>query len=326
MDRSEQIAFFNRLKEAMPNDSLAQELSEILKLSLDSIYRRFRGESALTYGELLHIQEALNLKQSILFPTEHIEEVNFIYARPAYGNDMKIFLQEIADQMSLAHRKEELNVSLASDDLPFFMHFLTPELLNFKLHVFSNTPIVPDSHEQEGSSEMQQLFSTILVRWLEASSDEVWGSAPLDSTLKQVEYCVANKLISKNHAAALFREMDTLIEIINEWTRTGKKTAGPIGGGPIRIYHSELNVGEMNLMLRFGEEYSVYKSNYGYGYLRTEHPLFCQETNNWIQEMENKSILITGSGEKYRVRYIDMLKNSVRQSAQKIGLDVALTR
>lgn len=322
MERDEQVEFFNRLKEAFPNDSLAYELSDILNLSADSIYRRFRGETALSYGELLKIQQALNLKHSILFPTDHIEEVNFIYARPAYGNDMQIFLQEIANQMSLAHRKEQLHVSLASDDLPFFMHFLTPGLLSFKLHVFSNTPINFDGHKEENAPELDKLFSTILVRWLEANSDEVWGSAPLDSTLKQIEYAVENKLISTAHAASLFKEINLLIDIINEWARTGKKSTGPIQGGNIRLYHSELNVGEMNLILRFGEEVSVYKSNYGYGYLRTEHPIFCQQTSEWIQEMENKSILITGSGEKYRIRYMDMLRESVNQSARKLNLEV----
>jgi len=321
VEKNEQVAFFDRLKNAMPpNVNLAAELAAILKVSTDSIYRRFRGETALLYTDIVKIQKKMNLKQAVLFPVDTIEEVNFILARPAYGNDIKPFLQEIADQMSLAQRRAQLHVSLTSDDLPFFMHFLTPGLLRFKLNVFSNSPMDPNGHGEEPNEEMQHLFSTILLRWLEADSDEVWGPAPLDSTLKQIEYSVANGLINKKYAESLHKELNTLIDIINEWSSSGRKNAGPILGGNIKLYRSELNVGEMNLILRFGEEVSVYKSNYGYGYLQTEHPKFCQETQEWITEMENKGILISNSGEKFRVQYIAQLRASLKASAERIGI------
>lgn len=320
-DHSQQIAFFERLKNAVPpHYNLANELAELLGVSLDSVYRRFRGQTALSYSELLLIQQRMNLKQSVLFPVESIEEVNFSYARPAYGNDIISFLEEIASQMSLATRREELHVSLASDDLPFFMHFLTPGLLQFKLLVFSGAPMPVDGKMEKPSPELENLFSTILLRWLEANSDEVWGSAPLDSTLKQIEYALENKYINAQYASFLIKELYVLVEIINEWAATGRKDAGQIKGGKIRLYQSELNVGEMNLILTFGEEISVYKSNYGYGYLRTEHPKFCKETRGWIDEMENKGILISNSGEKYRTRYIAMLKDSLEASELRMGL------
>jgi hypothetical protein len=320
-NQTEQIEFFERLKRALPSHvNFANELSEILGLSSDAIYRRLRGDSALTYPEILKIQQKLNLKQSVLFPTENIEEINFVYGRPAYNNDILSFLQEIANQMSLDHRSAGLHVSLTSDDLPFLMHFLTPGLLQFKLLVFSNSPMPVDGKMEKTSDEMQHLISTILLRWLEADSDEVWGSAPLDSTLKQIEFSLENKHINKDYAAFLIRELYVLVDIINEWATKGVKNAGPIKGGKIKLYHSEVNMGEMNLILSFGEEAAVYKSNYGYGYLRTEHPKFCRETRKWIDEMESKAILISNSGEKYRTRYISMIKTNLEESEKRMGL------
>ena len=327
VENKEQIAFFERLKEALPfHSNLAGEISEILGVSSDSVYRRIRGETALSYADLLLIQQKLNLKHSILFPVESIEEVNFIYARPAYGYDIKNFLSEIADQMSLAHRREQLHVSLASDDLPFFMHFLTPGLLQFKLLVFSNSPIPSDGNIEEPDKETKDLFTTILTRWLEADSDEIWGSAPLDSTLKQIRYTVENGLISKKYAAFLLQELHNLVDIINEWATYGRKVTETQKGGNIKLFYSELNVGEMNLILSYGKEMSVYKSNYGYGYLRTEHPKFCRETQAWIDEMENKGILISNSGEKFRIRYISMLRESIDQLARHLELNVLRER
>ncbi len=326
MDNKEQIAFFERLKTAMPTQyNMAGEIAEILGVSPDSVYRRMRGETALTYKELLLIQQELNLKESILFPLENIEEVNFIYARPAYGYDTYLFLQEITNQMNLVHRREGLHILLSSDDLPFFLHFLSPALLQFKLLVFSGRDIHDAERPEEHDPAFAELANTIIKRWLEASSEEVWGSNPLDSTLRQIAYSYENELISLRYATMLLQELNTIVDIVKAWATSGKKDFNGISGGPIELYQSEINMGEMNLMLTYGEEMAVYKSNYGYGYLKTEHPVYCDETMQWVKDLESKGILISGSGERFRNRYIGLLRESIRKTATLIGAEVTIS-
>ncbi|HET6225931.1 MAG TPA: helix-turn-helix domain-containing protein [Bacteroidia bacterium] len=48
-----QIAFIQLIKNSLPsNISLVDELSDLLKISSDSAYRRIRGESALSIEEI----------------------------------------------------------------------------------------------------------------------------------------------------------------------------------------------------------------------------------------------------------------------------------
>lgn len=321
MDNKEQIAFFERLKDAVPsNFNLAQELADILETSVDSIYRRMRGQSALTYSELLLIQRKLNLRQSLLFPVDTIEEVNFVYARPAYGYDSFLFLQEISNQMELVHRRSNLNILLASDDLPFFLHFLSPALLQFKLMVFSGDEIHDPENPGEQNPELIAICTQILKRWLAANSKEVWGSSPLDSTLKQILYSHENHLITDAYAVSLLEELRSIVEIVRTWCSTGKKQFHDWEAGEFQLYHSELNTGEMNLLLGFGSELTTYKSNYGYGYLKTEHPQYCFETQEWINDLASKGMLISLSAEKYRNQYINLLLKSIDECYKKLSL------
>lgn len=321
MDNKEQIAFFERLKDAVPsNFNLAQELADILETSVDSIYRRMRGQSALTYSELLLIQRKLNLRQSLLFPVDTIEEVNFVYARPAYGYDSFLFLQEISNQMELVHRRSNLNILLASDDLPFFLHFLSPALLQFKLMVFSGDEIHDPENPGEQNPELIAICTQILKRWLAANSKEVWGSSPLDSTLKQILYSHENHLITDAYAVSLLEELRSIVEIVRTWCSTGKKQVHDWEAGEFQLYHSELNTGEMNLLLGFGSELTTYKSNYGYGYLKTEHPQYCFETQEWINDLASKGMLISLSAEKYRNQYINLLLKSIDECYKKLSL------
>ena len=49
----DQITFLNRLKVLIPpNDSLVPVLADLLENSPDSIYRRMRAETALTFEEI----------------------------------------------------------------------------------------------------------------------------------------------------------------------------------------------------------------------------------------------------------------------------------
>ena len=48
-----QVVFFERIKDLIPtNTSLVYELADLLQISTDSIYRRIRGETTLTFDEL----------------------------------------------------------------------------------------------------------------------------------------------------------------------------------------------------------------------------------------------------------------------------------
>lgn len=322
-DHREQIAFFERLKEALPiHYNLANEIAEILGVSTDSVYRRIRGETALSYSELLKIQQHLNLKQNLLFPMTVVDEVNFEFSRPSYGYDTVLYLQNIYNQMNLLHRRHEMEITLASDDLPFFLHFLSPPLLQFKLMMFSGQEMdtVPG---ESNSSQIGNIVQTIVKRWLEANSVELWGSNPLDSTTRQIEYYCANHMITEEHATLLLSELYKLVDLIDEWARTGVKTFGNIAGGSIKLFQSELNLGEMTLNLNFGNEMATYKSNPGYGYLKTEHSKFCEETLAWMRDFSNKGIMISGAGERFRKRYIMSMKQHLDAAVKRMHLSLA---
>ena len=49
-----QLEFLNRFKDLIPSGtSIVFELSELLDISTDSMYRRLRGETSLTFDEIV---------------------------------------------------------------------------------------------------------------------------------------------------------------------------------------------------------------------------------------------------------------------------------
>ena len=63
-----QIQFFQRLKSAIPaHASLVDEVAETLDLSIDSAYRRLRGEKLLDLEELSKLSRKFNISLDNLF-------------------------------------------------------------------------------------------------------------------------------------------------------------------------------------------------------------------------------------------------------------------
>src|SRR4030095_32947 len=82
-----QINLFQHIKSVLPlNLSLADEVADVLDVSIDSAYRRIRGEKQLIFEEIqklsnhfkISIDKILNLKSdSILFSGSYLEHKDF---------------------------------------------------------------------------------------------------------------------------------------------------------------------------------------------------------------------------------------------------------
>ena len=62
-----QLGFFEKLKLAVPqNISLANEIADILEISVDGAYRRMRGESVLSMDEMVKICRHYKISPEII--------------------------------------------------------------------------------------------------------------------------------------------------------------------------------------------------------------------------------------------------------------------
>src|SRR4051794_23438254 len=86
-----QLSLFQHIKSALPpNISLADEVAEVLDVSVDSAYRRIRAEKQLSFEEIqklsnrfrLSVDRILNLKSdSILFSGNFLQHKDFDFLK-----------------------------------------------------------------------------------------------------------------------------------------------------------------------------------------------------------------------------------------------------
>ena len=128
-------------------DSLGNIVGEILSISQDAVYRRFRGETLLTIFELeklcKHFEISLDSlfeinKNAVLFDFRQLNEYEFSMAR---------YLEKIVKDLQLikAQKNPELVITVSNIPLLQLMNF--PHLVRFKLFFWAKTHLQMKEYE-----------------------------------------------------------------------------------------------------------------------------------------------------------------------------------
>ena len=135
-----QQQFFNLLKDSLPSHvSMADELALKMGLSHDSIYRRIRGEKALSMLELKMLCQQYNIS---LDQVLDLQNTTVVFNAPDINTDnlsfqdyLKGLLGRFKHINSFAHKK----MRYLCKDMTLFQFFLLPELSAFKLFFWIKT-------------------------------------------------------------------------------------------------------------------------------------------------------------------------------------------
>src|SRR6266511_676835 len=128
-----QQQFFNHLKSILPSHiSMVDELTELLNLSHDSVYRRIRGEKPLALDELrqicghyhISLDQVLQLQNdTVVFQAPEINQASLPFW------DM---LKGMLLQLKYFNSFEKRQMLYLCKDLPIWHFYLFPEIGAFK--------------------------------------------------------------------------------------------------------------------------------------------------------------------------------------------------
>ena len=127
-----QQAFFNQIRENLPpHMSMADQLSDLLNISYDSVYRRIRGEKPISMNELkllcehfkISLDQVLEIKsEAVVFQAPDINEPN-----PQFTS----YLRGILDQFIYFNSFKARKLSYLCKELPICYFYLYPEIAAF---------------------------------------------------------------------------------------------------------------------------------------------------------------------------------------------------
>lgn len=320
-----QKRFFQTLKAKLPiNLSLANIVADDLCISIDSAYRRIRGESDLSLQEFDLLSSRYDIpSESILSRSQMSVSFNYRAINPKNFSFESYFLS-LTKEIESLQQNGLTEIIYAALDLPMFYYFMFPKLAAFKLFFWKRNVF-----EFHGSDNHQFSFGQIsqsdidhshkMVRsYLSVPTIEVWSEETINTTLRQINFY---------HEISLFKSKQDIIEILDDLKSVlehiqrqaelgykfypGKEQLMNGKRDNFKIYHNEVTLSENVVLLKLQKFNVVHMGHNVLNILTTTDESFFQDSLQFIEKVIKNSTLISASAEKERKRFFNTLYHKI---------------
>lgn len=329
---SAQQLFFQHLKgKVSPHISIVDEIAELLDISNDSAYRRIRAEKPISFEEIrkLCMHYKVSLDQFLNLQNDAFIFNGRLGNHPDFGFDQ--WLQEVLRQYTFINGFEKKHIYFLLKDLPFNIHFQIPELAAFKFFVwmrcylgFRGETGVKFSFDYPGFDEHYQIGLQIVRIYNSIPTTEIWNTEGINTTIRQIEYYhEAGGIISTEQALILFEQLERLVTHIEKEAELGYKfkideEPGP-GAAEYRLFNNELILGDNTLLAELGDVQVTFINHSFMHFMGTRDKLFNEAMFTNLNNLMQKSTLISTRDERERKRFFNCLRDEIQRRKNKIS-------
>ena len=326
-----QQLFFQHIKGKLPpHISIADEVAELLNISNDSAYRRIRGDKPISFEELqklcvhfkVSLDQFLNLQSdTFIFSGKLDNNINFHFEN---------WQDEVLKQYTIVSSFEKKHIYFLLKDIPFNLHFQIPELAAFKYFVWMKSFL--GSHPVKGEKfafnypkfeEHNTIGLKIVDIYNTIPTTDIANMECINTTLQQIEYYYeAGGIVSKEQAFILFEKLEQLVNHIEKEAELGCKFK--IGNKPgtgfaeYRLFNNELVLGDNSVFVEMGDIRVSFLNHSFMHFVATRDETFNTALFNHINNLMQKSTLISTNNEKERIKYFNSLRGEIYRRKTKL--------
>ena len=326
MDSTEiQIQLFNQIRSLLPaHISLSEKIASVLDISIDSSYRRIRGEKELSFEELSRIciefntslDQILNLGEGkVLFSGRFISPEKFRFEDA---------LRQILKQLQRINSFEEKKLIYQNKDISFFFYLMFPDMIAFKYYVwmkshfqfpeFKNTPFSFDILTEEQESLIRQIKQSFIT----IPSIEIMNPDNILTDLRQIEYFkVTQAFQSAEDLNRIYVGVEKMIAHLELLAQLGRKFLPGEEmdkvGCPHTIYVHDFHYGDNEAVALVGENKMTVLTHSAINVITTNDQKMSEYSWEFMQNIIRKSTLISVTGEKARTRFFNLIRERIHE-------------
>jgi hypothetical protein len=309
--------FFKQLKLRLPPGiGMAEELADLLEISLDAAYRRIRGETEVTFSDLVRITAKHHISMDEVMERKG-STASFTYTNLTDNEDNFVsYLTRLHTQLTIINTFADRKIFYIADEVPIFYSFGYRKLTEFKLFYWQKSVLNIPKYQNEKfrwgiiPTELVDIAIKSHQEYMRIPSSEVWTEETVLTNIKQVKFYFDSGNITKDMALELLQEHRQMIEQVYRMAENGRKNISDQQENFV-IYSSEVVLGTNCVYVQMGDVKYSYISFNSINSLTTTNTEFCGETENWLRNLEKKSTLISGTGDKQRYQFFNNMFKTI---------------
>lgn len=321
---------FKRIREKLPaNASLADEIAGILNISVDSAYRRIRGETALVLEEVSDLcrQFDISLDQLLQIKSGSTTFRNVRINLQEYNYDA--YLKDLAKQLHLIASANQKEIIYLTKDIPLFHSFYFRPLIAFRYFFWMKTILHhPDfAHRQFEmrclSAETEKYSVDVLKNYIEVPSVEIWNAECINSVISQIEfYRESGYFSSTTDIKLVYESLETTILHLRHQAEYGSKFMP--GENPdtkrknFSFFYNRIVLGDNTIVTLTDNVKTCYLNYDVLNYLITRDETFCGACYADLQNLMKRATLISETSERQRNIFFGILLNKVKERTKSL--------
>ena len=328
-DNKVQIRFLNKIKELTPAAySYIDELSDLLNISPDSVYRRIRGTTALSINEVAVICKHYHISFDLF--TQSKDNATFSYNVMQDEEGFVNHLSSILDAMIKTIEPKSKQVTYVAIDVPIFYHFKFPELGAFKMFYWMKTVNNLESFQDKKfdmnliSPELREMGRHIYEIFVKTPCIEIWSDHTVNSLIKPIEFFWdSGNFNSKEDALLLCNQAREEIEMIKKQAELCTKdfSRSSTEENSFSLYYSDIEIGSNTIFVEREDTKLVFITFNTFNALVTPNTKFIKQVEIWLSNLMKKSTLISGVSQKLRYQFFQRAFNKIDKLYDKIKND-----
>ena len=320
-----QTQFFNTLKNYIPAyTSLVDEVSEVLNISMDSAYRRIRGEKLLDFAEIELLCKRFNVSVDKFFST-NANTILFQGKQNTYKEDSFMeWMEDVLAQLNLVNSFSKKHIYYLCKDMPPFYHYYHKELAAFKFFFWIKSILFSDhlngakfSITDNLFDQYEELTKKIIKTYNKCPTTEIWNEEGINTTLRQIElYHEMGIIDNPKDTLFLYNCVREVVDHLEKMAEAGKKfmlNQTPTEESPeYKFFVNEFVLGDNTFFVELDGNKITYL-NYGVIYfLGTADQNFNEGMFRNLENLMKKSTQISSVGEKERKQFFNKLRKKIQ--------------
>ena len=334
MQKDHQAALFEIIKRKINGEaSLGDALGEVLSLSNDAVYRRYRGETQLTIYELEKISKHYSIsldslfgvaENKVVFDYQPIENIDF---------NMDSYLQNIANGLQQIRQQKSPELMMAINNTHLLQLLNFPHLTRFKLFFWGRNYLRVDelknkrfAHQKMNESQ-DRLGRQILRDYTSIPSKELLDPEFMMGFTREIVYYFTARLFEDpNYAIHLLDQLIAFVGHIQHQCEVGKKfvyrTSPPANGNELEVYLNDTVNGATLTYYKTEDLEGLNMAHNVMNTMNTFDAAYIRDGHEVLKRQFENSSIISIHNQKERNRFfqklVDFIEKAKRQVQQEL--------
>lgn len=301
------------------NSSLPAVIATILNVSIDSAYRRMRGETPLILPEIMKICDHFNTSFSYGKNSGQISELTFYYKSLCNDQqplvDLICCLEDLYENLTRIQQNEDSIIDLTLTDIPILYLYKYRELTNFRIKAWFKEMTGRDITKNEGYQVNFEKLLVVLEKIHELIKSnrhrEIWSNQSTNDLLGSITYHYQMGELNDDETKLLFSELNLFLS--DSYDKANTSSDGD-------MYFSEMELSNGYMISQGGNEKLCVIKMFSINSIITFDEVLFDDIKLWIDLIINNSVLINKSNRKQRHLYFSNLMAQVDKNQELLSL------